>query len=113
MKPRYVLTQEARKNLAAIAEHVRTESSERAAEKVVLDLQRAFRLLAENPGIGHVREDLTSNTAVRVWAVLSYLVVFKPDETPLAVIAIAHGARNPKTIAEELRRSSKPRNDEQ
>jgi hypothetical protein len=43
------------------------------------------------PQMGHKREDLTDRP-VRFWSVFSYLVVYDPVSSPLAVIAILHGA---------------------
>jgi hypothetical protein len=37
-----------------------------------------MQLLADNPGIGHVRTDLT-DADVRFWSVFKYLVIDRPD----------------------------------
>lgn len=103
MSARFVLTLQAARDLAAIAAHVEREGSSEAAESVVLELVRAFQLLAERPGIGHVRDELSTESTVRFWVVLSYLIAFIPTETPVPILAIAHGSRDPDAIARELR----------
>jgi hypothetical protein len=50
------------------------EHSVDAALKVYDALEEAFELLAERPGIGHLREDLT-NRRLKFSTVYSYLVV--------------------------------------
>jgi toxin ParE1/3/4 len=110
MSSGFVLTLEAKANLAAIAEYVERESTQAAAERVVLELQRAFRLLAEQPGVGHARDDLTPDARVRFWVVFSYLVAFVPDEKPLPIVAVVHGSREPSPIAEQLRSALRPPN---
>ena len=50
-------------------------------------------LLAGSKGAGHRRRDLTS-AEVRFFPVYSYLIVYRPDTTPLQVVAILHGARD-------------------
>jgi antitoxin ParD1/3/4/toxin ParE1/3/4 len=75
-----------------IGAHVAQHSVD-AALKVNDALEEAFELLAERPGIGHVREDLT-NRRLKFWTVYSYLVVYDPDSRPLTIVAVLHGARD-------------------
>jgi antitoxin ParD1/3/4/toxin ParE1/3/4 len=56
--------------------------------------------LAERPGIGHGREDLTDRP-LKFWSVYSYLVVYDPESQPLTIIAVLHGARD---VGEWLKR---------
>ena len=104
----YVLTPQAQQDLVGIADTIASSSGPAAAERVVRELQRGFRVLAEQPGVGHVREDLTDDPAVRFWGVFSFLVVFVPTSKPLAVVCILHGARDPKAIAEHIRTGRTP-----
>ena len=53
----------------------------------------AVERIAERPGIGHTREDLTDR-ALKFWSVYSYLVVYDPESRPLTIVAVLHGARN-------------------
>jgi len=60
---------------------------------VFTELQYAMQKLAETPGMGHVREDL-ADESLRVWRVFSFLVIYRPDTSPLHVIRVLHGARD-------------------
>jgi hypothetical protein len=59
----------------------------------------ACQLLAENPGIGHTREDLTDRP-VNFWSVFSYLVVYNPASFPLKTISEARGSRRQRSSAQ-------------
>lgn len=63
-----------------------------AAERVVVELEDACALLATNPHLGHVREDL-ADSSFRFWPVRSYLIVYRPATNPLQVVRFWHGAR--------------------
>lgn len=102
MTARYVLTPEAQQDLAEIADFIADTSGPAPAEQVVRELGRGFQLLAEQPDIGHGREDITDDPEIRFWSVYSYLIVFVPAAKPLAVVSILHGARDPKHIAEHI-----------
>jgi plasmid stabilization system protein ParE len=67
-----------------------------AADRVVEDFYRAFGQLADTPGLGHKRNDLTSQN-VLFWAVHSYLVVYK-DSKPLRIVRVIHGRRDVKKL---------------
>jgi plasmid stabilization system protein ParE len=69
----YRLSPQARKEMIEIGDFV-AESSVAAALKIYDALEAAFALLAENPEIGHLREDLTDRP-VKFWPVFSYYVV--------------------------------------
>jgi len=63
------------------------------------DLQEIFSQLAEMPGMGHRREDLTKQN-VLFWPVHSYLVIYR-DSTPLLIVAVLHGKRNIKKLLKQ------------
>lgn len=88
----YQLTASAQRHVDEIGVFIAEDSLD-AALKVYDALEEAFELLAENPGIGHTREDLT-NRPVKFWSVYSYLVVYEPASEPLTVVAVLHGARD-------------------
>jgi plasmid stabilization system protein ParE len=89
---RYELAPEARQQLEAIGDYI-AEDSIGAALKVLDALEESFGVLAENPGIGHTREDLTDRP-VKFWRVFSYLVIYNPASNPLEIISVVHGARD-------------------
>ena len=92
MSVRYVLTPEAQAHVDEIGAYIAQDSVD-AALKVYDALEEAFGLLAEQPGLGHARQDLTDRP-LRFWGVYSYLVVYDPESQPLAIIAVLHGARD-------------------
>ena len=98
MTNRYALTQRARADLAEIAEHVGEVAGPMTARRVVLAFRSAFLLLAEQPLVGHERDDLTSDGNVRFWPVHSWLVAYAPEPTLTTILAIVHGARDPDVI---------------
>jgi antitoxin ParD1/3/4 len=59
-----------------------------------------MQFLADNPGIGHVRRDLT-DADVRFWPVFKYLVIYRPNTKPLEIIRILHGRRDVKRLLGE------------
>ena len=88
----YELTAEAQTHVDEIGAFIAQDSVD-AALGVYDALEEAFELLAENPGIGHTRQDLTSRP-VKFWSVFSFLVVDDPDSRPVTIVAVLHGARD-------------------
>ena len=48
--------------------------------------------------VGHRRDDLTGRLLL-FWPVRDYLIAYAPDKHPLWVLAVLHGARNPRVMA--------------
>ena len=88
----FKLSREAAGDIRDIWAHI-AEGSIKAAGKVRLNLFDAFKLLAENPAIGHTREDLTDQP-VLFWPDGSYLIIDDPRSEPLAIVRVVHGARD-------------------
>jgi plasmid stabilization system protein ParE len=97
----YAFHPEARLDLDVIWEFIRAENLD-AADRVVAEILAAVRGLVPFPHQGHRRTDLTRG-AMRFKRVRDYLIVYAPDESPLWVVAILHGHRNPRTMAAILR----------
>jgi antitoxin ParD1/3/4/toxin ParE1/3/4 len=93
------LTPEAQANVDDICAFI-AEDNVDAAIRVLEALEHAFEQLADTPGIGHGREDLTTRP-VKFWAVYSYLVVYDPLSTPLTILAVLHGARDVERLLKE------------
>ena len=66
------------------------------------DIFDALRLLVASPHIGPRRPDLTSRP-LRFKLVRDYLIAYAPNESPLWVVAVLHGSRNPRVMAAILR----------
>lgn len=65
-----------------------------AADKLEADIYTACDMLAQNPGLGHQRPDLTDEP-VLFWPVREqYLVIYRRETQPLKIVRILHGARD-------------------
>jgi plasmid stabilization system protein ParE len=64
-----------------------------AATRMVDNLEAAIRGLAEMPGKGHARRDVT-DPRYRFWAVRPYVIDYHYDDGSLTVVRVVHGARN-------------------
>jgi plasmid stabilization system protein ParE len=92
MASRFIFTEEAETQLLEILDFLADES-ETAAARVRDAIYDAVGKLAERPGIGHMREDLTDRP-LKFWSVYSYLVVYDPESRTLTIVAVLHGARD-------------------
>ncbi len=88
-------------DLEEIVDYVATEWSADRADALLDAILAAAALLAEMPGIGHSRRDLTDED-VRFWAVHSYLVVYAPETRPLEIVRVLHGARGPDGLRRDI-----------
>lgn len=100
MAAQFRLSPGAESQIGDIVEFIAAES-EAAAVRVRDALYDAFQQLAEMPGMGHMREDLTARP-VKFWSVYSYLIVYDPASEPLAVVAVLHGARDVEQLLKHM-----------
>jgi len=91
MKP-FVLTPRAERDLNQIWDYIAADNL-RAANRVLKALESAMRKLAQNPSLGHWREDLADKRH-RFHLVYSYLIVYRYESKPLQVIRVLHAARD-------------------
>jgi len=94
----YLLSPEALEDLQGIWDFIAIDSVE-AADNVLDELFAAFEGLAQWPGQGHKRDDLT-NRDVRFWPVRNYLVVYRENLRRVEIVAVLHGARDVPTVIE-------------
>jgi plasmid stabilization system protein ParE len=73
-----------------------------AADRVLDEIVSVIASLVSFPQMGHSRPELTSR-ALRFHPVRSFVLVYAPDESPLQIIAVLHGRRNPRLLAALLR----------
>jgi plasmid stabilization system protein ParE len=92
MTARFAFAEEAETQLLEILGFLADES-ESAAVRVRHAIYDAVGKLADRPGIGHTREDLTDRP-LKFWTVYSYLLVYDPLSRPLTIVAVLHGARD-------------------
>jgi antitoxin ParD1/3/4/toxin ParE1/3/4 len=89
---RFKLSPEAASDIREIWAYIAADNP-RAAREVRLRIHEACQKLAENPRLGHSREDLTE-LPVRFWPVRSYLIVYEPELKPLEIVRVLHGAQD-------------------
>lgn len=93
---RFRLSPEAQIDLADIRRYLTRNGGAAVARHVLGEIRRALRVIAERPGIGHSREDLTDEP-VKFWPVFSYLIVYEPSMRPIGVVRIIHGSQDVET----------------
>ena len=87
MTPGYVLTPRARIGLFGILDHVAHTFGERVASAVLDRLEHAFAMLAEHPGLGHTRADMTADERIRFWSVGPTLIAYRSGPDALEELA--------------------------
>ena len=92
----FVLTPRAKQDINDIWDYMADDNIE-AADRVVDALENAMVKLKKNPGIGHVREELTDKRH-RVFLVYSYLIIYRHETKPLQIIRVLHAARDVQNI---------------
>jgi toxin ParE1/3/4 len=100
MKRRYTLAPEAARDLVRIWRYVKKQSGEETAGRVESFIRSKFAYLADFPGAGHWRRDLTA-AEVRFFPVYSYLIVYRPEIQPLEIVSILHGSRDVARVLSE------------
>ncbi|HVS10079.1 MAG TPA: type II toxin-antitoxin system RelE/ParE family toxin [Planctomycetota bacterium] len=97
------LTPSAERDLEEIVGYIASEAGPARAESVRMKIVEAARRLADMPSMGHGREDLTVRP-VLFWTVHDFLIVYRPETSPLEVIRVLHGARDPEVLRREIDR---------
>jgi plasmid stabilization system protein ParE len=98
----YVLTSLAKADIFDIWSYI-AEDSEGAADRVEQAIYDACTFVAEAPMRGHSRPDLTTRP-LRFWTLTrypNYAVVYRPDRSPLEIVAVMHGKRNIRRILKQ------------
>ena len=99
MKP-FSISAEAERDLNAVWDYIANDSVD-AADRWIQRLAETFQILADSPGIGRVREDLTL-LPVRFWPVGEYVVIYRVKTGLVEIVAVTQGSRDIPTF---LRRS--------
>ena len=95
----YILAPEALQDIQDVWDFIAIDNPE-AATRVQEERFEAFEGLVRMPGKGHQRRDLTDKR-VLFFNVRSYLVVYRPDTTPLQIVGILPGARDIPSLLRE------------
>ncbi len=88
---RFKLSPEAAQDIREIWAYIAADSV-KAARRFRLQILDACQRIADNPGIGHSREDLTDKP-VLFWPTGSYLIVYAARK-PVDIVRVLHGARD-------------------
>lgn len=88
---RFRIAQRALRDLEEIDEFISADSPE-AAHRLLDHFYRTFHLIAQMPGMGHRRDDLTYRN-IRFWSLDSYVIVYFPAE-PLQIVRVVHSRRD-------------------
>lgn len=88
----YIFAPAARQDLRDIQLYIARESIA-GARRVMAEIRTACTRLAQNPHLGHRREDLTDQP-VLFWPVRAYFIIYQPEKTPLEIVRVLHGARD-------------------
>jgi plasmid stabilization system protein ParE len=89
---KYVLNVDAEQDLNEIWEYIADDSID-AADRWIDKLFDAFGSLAQSPGMGHKREDLTA-FPVLFWPVGAYLILYRVQAEWIEIVAVTQGARD-------------------
>jgi antitoxin ParD1/3/4 len=95
----FVLTPRAKLDIFGIWRYI-AEHNEEAANRVEGAIFDACLFVVKNPLIGHARSDLTARP-VRFWTLTrypNYSIVYRPETSPLEIIAVLHGKRHIRRI---------------
>ena len=95
MKP-YFVAPEAEDDLRQIWRYLLGEAGLAVANRIQSELVDAFEGLADVPGKGHMRPDLTSRD-VLFFSVYQYMIVYRPTEL-VEIVAVLHGKRDVKRL---------------
>jgi plasmid stabilization system protein ParE len=88
----YVLSVAADLDLNQIWEYIASDNID-AADRWIAKLFNAFESLAQTPGAGHTRGDLTA-LPILFWPVGAYLVLYRVTNREIEIIAVTQGSRD-------------------
>jgi|ERR1700691_5712328 plasmid stabilization system protein ParE len=86
---------EAEEDVFQIWRHLFREAGATIANRVENEILAEFAVLANTPGKGHRRTDLTKHD-VLFCALYQYMIVYRRE--PVEVLAVLHGMRNMKRL---------------
>lgn len=90
---RFVITRSAERDLGQIKAFLVEKAGPTVTRKVLKDIRSGLILLGSDPGVGHLREDLTERP-LKFWPVYSYLIVYDPKTNPVQIMRVLHGMRD-------------------
>ena len=94
---RIARTQASRRDAADIWHFIALDN-ERAADKLLAKIHRAFELLSETAGMGRLRPEF--GVGVRSTSIGNYIIFYRPIDDGIEVLRIFHAARDIRSIDE-------------
>lgn len=88
----YRITRKANRDIERICDRIARDDPA-AADRVDEKIHKAIHLLADFPGLGHTRSDVT-NPNYRFRAVGNYMIAYRVEVDQLVVVRVVHGARD-------------------
>jgi len=98
----YRLTTPAKRDLTGILNYLVREAGGKIALRAESEFRAVFRAVAANPGLGHLRQDLTDHN-VLFHGVPPYLILYREEAGVVIVHAILHGSRDATLILKRRR----------
>lgn len=86
--PEAELTDEARTSLEWMLQEVMERFGVIVHERVLVRIESALSMIAQNPNIGHRRSDITSDTSVRFWSVGPTVIAYTNEGQRVLVLFI-------------------------
>lgn len=80
----FILSPLASADLDEIWEYIALDNPD-AADRWLATMHKEIRRLAEMPGLGHTRKDLTDKP-VLFWPVGRYLIIYRADRLPIEIV---------------------------
>lgn len=93
----FVVSPFAAEDLNQIWSYLANEADQSRADATLQRLAEQFAALAEQPGMGHLRQDLTS-LPLHFFTSRPYLIIYSRDTSPLAIHAVVHASRNVRSL---------------
>lgn len=95
----FEVSEQAQEDLFEIWSRIAADSVD-LADRIESEFYELFASLGRMPHQGQVRKDLT-NRPVRFFTMYSFLVVYRPDLTPIRILTVMRGRRDAKAVLKE------------
>jgi toxin ParE1/3/4 len=88
---RYTIAPEAKEDIKVIYRYISRDNAP-AARRLRQALSNAFRMLAQRPLLGELRNDLAAE--LRMFCTGNYVILYYPTSNGVAIAQVVHGARD-------------------
>jgi plasmid stabilization system protein ParE len=88
----YRISRTAQTDLESICDYIAASNPD-AADRLDEHIHKAIQRLADFPGLGHARPDVTDKRYL-FWAVGNYVIAYRVEKGELVVVRVLHGARD-------------------